>query len=61
LGADEAHLLADEKLGAGGEEGGLAQAAQHQVQHDGQVTGVGLAVAQMDLLAGELDLVGVEE
>ena len=45
LGADEAHLLADEKLGAGGQEGGLAQAAQHQVQHSSQVAGVGLAMA----------------
>ena len=61
MGADEADLLADEEFGVGGEEGGLAEAAEHEVEHGGQVSGVGFAMAEVSLLAGELDLVGVEE
>jgi hypothetical protein len=61
LGADEADFLADEEFGAGGEEGGLAEATQHQVEHGSQVTGISLAMAQVGLQTGQLDLVGVEE
>jgi len=61
LGADEADLLADEEFIACGEEGGLAEAAEGEVKHGGQVAGVGLAMAEVSLLAGELDLIRVEE
>jgi len=61
LGADEADLLADEEFGAGGEEGRLTEAAEHQVKHGRQVARVGLALAEVGLLAGKFDLVGVEE
>jgi hypothetical protein len=61
LGADEADLLADEEFSAGGEEGGLTKAPRHQVKHGSQVAGIGLAMAEVSLLAGELDLIGVEE
>ncbi|MDY6876744.1 MAG: hypothetical protein SWK90_11160 [Chloroflexota bacterium] len=61
LGADEADLLADEEFGAGGDKGGLAQAAQHQVEHGSQVARISLTVAEMGLQASELDLVRIEE
>jgi hypothetical protein len=61
LGTDEADFLANEQLGAGRKKGGLAQATGHEVEHRSQVAGVVLAVAEVGLQAGELDLVGVEK
>jgi hypothetical protein len=59
LGADEAQFLADQVFGAGGEEGGLAQPTQGEIEHRRQVAGVGLAMAQMRLLPGQLDLISI--
>ena len=61
MGPDKADLIADEQLDSGGKEGRLTQATRHEVKHGGEIAGIVLAVAQVGLQAGELDLIGVEK
>ena len=61
MGTDKADLVADEELDPRGQKGWLAQAARHEVKHGREIAGIVLAMAQVGLLAGQLDLVGVEK
>ena len=61
MGTDKADLIADQQFDPGGKESRLTQATRHEVKHSCEIAGIVLAVAQVGLLEGELDLVGVEK
>ena len=61
LSTDKADLIADEHLDTGGEKSWVPEAAGHQVKHGRQIAGVVLAMAEVGLQTGQLDLVGVKE